>query len=83
MCGAIFSMPDRPSDLANRISGRDELDDSLSSKTFRLPLEAARRKAREIISQLPEDEHVAYVEGWRQLSDGQIEFSVRRQRTVQ
>jgi hypothetical protein len=32
---------------------------------------------------MPQDDYVAYVEGWRQLSDGQIEFSVRRQRTVQ
>jgi hypothetical protein len=70
-------MSDRPSELADRISGR------LPSKTFRLPLEAARQKAREIINQMPQDDYVAYVEGWRQLSDGQIEFSVRRQRTVQ
>lgn len=76
-------MSDRPSDLADRVSGRRELDDSLSPKTFRLPLEAARHKAREIINQMPQDDYVAYVEGWRQLSDGQIEFSVRRQRTVQ
>jgi hypothetical protein len=73
----------RPSDLAERIFSRRELEDGLSVKTFKLPLEAARCKAREVIKQAPQDDYVAFVERWRQLPDGQIEFSVRRLRAAQ
>ena len=38
----------------------------------------ARRKAREILGQsCPRGGYVAVVENWRQLSDGQIEFTMR------
>jgi hypothetical protein len=76
-------MSNLPSDLAKRMSSRRELDSGFSPEIFRLPLEAARHKAREIINQGPQGDYVAFVERWRQLPDGQIEFSVRRQRAVQ
>ena len=44
---------------------------------FTLPLEAARLKAREILGQFPQAGYVTVVENWRQLPDGQIEFTVR------
>jgi hypothetical protein len=72
-----------PNDLAERMSSRRELDDSFSPKTFRLPLDAARHKVREIINQHPQSNYVDFVERWRQLPDGQIEFSVRRLRAVE
>jgi len=75
-------MSNLPSDLAKRMSSRLELDSGFAPKTFRLPLEAARHKAREIINQVPQDDYVAFVERWQQLPDGQIEFSVRRLRAV-
>jgi hypothetical protein len=65
------------------MSRHRELDSECTPKTFRLPLEAARHKVREIIHQNPQDDdHVDFVERWRQLPDGQIEFSVRRLRAV-
>jgi hypothetical protein len=60
-----------PSDLAVRVS------DAQLRDTFRLPIDAARRKAREIIDQNPRDGLTPTVENWRQLPDGQIEFAIR------
>jgi len=40
-------------------------------------LEAARRKARDIIDEIPQRGYLGIVERWRQLPDGLIEFTVR------
>jgi hypothetical protein len=66
-------MSNRPSDLADRMSNA-----GLSRETFTLPIEAARLKAREIIDQSAQGGYMAIVENWRQLPDGQIEFTARR-----
>ena len=68
----------RPSDLAVQISKRREPDDRFSRETFTLPVEAARLKAREILNQFPQSGYTTIVERWRQLPDGQIEFTMRR-----
>ena len=75
-------MANRPSDLAARIYNRREPDDGLVRETFRLPVEAARVKAREILNQFPQGGYMTIVEQWRQLPDGQIEFVMRRLRTA-
>ena len=62
----------RPRDLADRISGAQQ------PQIFTLPIEAARRKAREIIDQFPRSGVMTVVENWRQLPDGRIEFTMRR-----
>jgi len=62
----------RPHDLADRMSDRQQ------SEIFRLPIDAARCKAREIITQAPQGGYIAVVENWRSLPDGQIEFTTRR-----
>ena len=61
-------MDARPRELAARLA--DE-------QIFRLPLEAARRRVREIIHQPSKHGRLAVIQNWRQLSDGQIEFVVR------
>ena len=61
----------RPRDLAERISNVQP------PQLFTLPVDAARRKAREILGQFPQAGHMAVVENWRQLPDGQIEFTMR------
>jgi hypothetical protein len=68
----------RPSDLAERMSNRVEPGDGFSLETFRLPVETARLKAREILNQFPQSGYMAIVDQWRELPDGQIEFTVRR-----
>jgi hypothetical protein len=62
----------RPRDLADRISGAQP------PEIFTLPITAARLKAREILDQFPHAGITTVVENWRQLSDGQIEFTVRQ-----
>ena len=75
-------MASRPSDVAERMSKHREPDDGFSRKTFRLPVDRARAKAREILSQFPQGGYTTVVEQWRQLPDGQIEFIMRRLRTA-
>ena len=53
-------------------------DDRLPHENFRLPVQEARSKARQVLSESPVGGYTAIIENWRQLSDGQIEFAVRR-----
>jgi len=62
----------RPRDLADRMSGVAQRE------VFTLPVDAARLKAREIIDQSSQSGYLPIVENWRQLSDGKIEFTMRR-----
>ena len=73
-------MDNRPRDLADRMVGSRKLSDL--HETFTLSLDDARLKAREILNQNPQDGNMAIVEQWRQLPDGQIEFTTRRMRTA-
>jgi hypothetical protein len=70
-----------PRDLADRSRQLRDLrkltDDDLMRETFTLPLLVARLKAREILNAYPTDGYMAVVENWRQLPDGQIEFTMR------
>jgi hypothetical protein len=68
-------MASRPSDLAERMK---ESRGSNPHETFTLPLADARLKAREILDQSAQGDYLAIVEHWRQLPDGQIEFTMRR-----
>jgi hypothetical protein len=74
-------MASQPRDLADRMSNRREPDDGFMREIFMLPVEVARAKAREILNSLPQDGYSTIVEQWRQLPDGQIEFTTRRLRT--
>ena len=49
-----------------------------SRENFRLPLQEARTKARQVLNEGPAGGYATIVENWRQHSDGQIEFAVRR-----
>ena len=53
-CALENEMASRPSDLAERMSNRHEPDSSSFRETFRLPVEVARVKAREILNQYPQ-----------------------------
>jgi hypothetical protein len=67
-------MASKPSDLAERMSDRDA--------TFTLPVETARAKVREFINRPAQGGYSTVVDQWRQLPDGQIEFTTRRFRTA-
>jgi hypothetical protein len=47
---------------------------------FTLPVEAARAKAREVITLAPQGGQLTIVEQWRQLPDGQIQLTLRQLR---
>jgi hypothetical protein len=66
----------RPRNLANR------MPDNRRPKIFTLPIDAARLKAREILDQCPKGGYMPVLENWRQLPDGQIEFTMRHLPTV-
>ena len=76
----------RPRSIAERARYLPDLsqpdDDRLSHEIFRLPLEDARTKARQFIDESPAGGYMTIVENWRQLSGGQIEFTVRRLQTA-
>jgi hypothetical protein len=61
----------RSRDLADRMSGTQQ------PQIVTLPIESARLKAREILDRIPRAGFVTVVENWRQLPDGQIEFTMR------
>ena len=75
-------MTDRPSDLAELMANRGEPVDGLVRETFRLPVEAARVKAREILSEAPQDGRMTIVEHWLPLPDGLIALTIRRLRAA-
>jgi hypothetical protein len=72
----------QPRNIADRSRNLRDLskrtDDAFQNETFRLPLQAARLKARQILDAYPAGGYMTIVEKWRQLPDGQIEFTMRR-----
>jgi hypothetical protein len=49
---------------------------------FKLPVEMARAKVREFLNLPAQGGYSTVVDQWRQLPDGQIEFTTRRFRTA-
>ena len=47
-------------------------------ETFTLPRQEAREKAREWLAAFPKAAYMTEIESWRELADGQIEFTIRR-----
>src|SRR5947207_15910116 len=75
-------MVSRPRDLADRMAGRRRRDDGYLRETFTLPRETARIKARVFLTRYPKQAYMSDVESWRELPDGSIEFTMRRQRSA-
>lgn len=72
-----------PADIARRLSQRSAKTkgashDSWRRETFTLPRSEARDKAREWFVKFPKAAYMTEIEFWRELSDGQIEFTIRR-----
>lgn len=76
--GDFTKQPRYLADLSRSQSDRRKIgNDDFTLETFTLPLEAARRKARDIIDEIPQRGYLGIVERWRQLPDGLIVFTVR------
>jgi hypothetical protein len=71
-----------PRDLANRMAGRRKRDDGYLRETFTLPRDKARVKARDFLTRYPKAGYMSAVESWRELEDGEIEFTMRRLRSA-
>jgi hypothetical protein len=75
---------ENPSDLARRMGERSrartrEHGSSLwRRETYTLPRLEARSKAREWFATFPKAAYMTEIEFWRELSDGRIEFTIRR-----
>ncbi len=75
----------RPIDLAERVVKRRgarpdhaRLQDLWRRETYCLPRPQAREKAREWFDRFPKAAYMTEIEFWREMSDGQIEFVIRR-----
>ena len=72
----------KPRDVATRSRELQDLrgldPDGFLRRTFTLPVEDARAKAREFLREYPSGGYMTIVERWRQLPDGQIQFTMRR-----
>jgi hypothetical protein len=75
-------MASSPRDIANRMAGRRKRDDGYLRETFTLPREKARVKARDFLTRYPKAGYMSAVESWRELEDGEIEFTMRRLRSA-
>jgi hypothetical protein len=76
----------KPADIARRLSQRSAKNrvsgaspaDFWRRETYTLPRGEARDKAREWFVKFPKAAYMTEIEFWRELSDGQIEFTIRR-----
>jgi hypothetical protein len=75
-------MASRPRDLADRMADRTarrrKPADGYLRETFILPRDRARTKARDFLARYPKQAYMSGVESWRELPDGEIEFTMRR-----
>ena len=73
-----------PGDLAARMAenlrrvSQARRADGFKRKSFVLPRDKAREKAREIFASFPKAAYMTEMKSWRELADGQIEFTMRR-----
>lgn len=71
-----------PSGLARRLGeknrGKASVEGMWRRETFTLPRQEARAKAHEWFDTFPKAAYMTEIEFWRELSDGQIEFTIRR-----
>ena len=69
-----------PRDLADRMARRRAAaaEDGYVRQTFTQPREDARRTARAFLDRWPAAAYMSAVESWRELPDGEIEFTMKR-----
>ena len=79
----MVSFPSPPLDgLARQLkqnrTGAESGRDSFVRKTYTLPRDAARSKAREWFDRYPKAAYWTSVESWRLLPGNEVEFTMRR-----
>jgi len=84
-CVGVATVPKTPRDLAEGMAERRQRrlrDDGYIRETFTQPREDARKTARAFLDRFPKQAYMSEVEGWREMPDGIIEFTMRRLRTA-
>jgi hypothetical protein len=74
-----------PYDLAARLAGKRARlrgSDGFVRQTFVQPRDEARETARAFFSRYPKAAYMTEVDAWRELPDGEIEFTMRRLSTA-
>jgi hypothetical protein len=70
---------ERPPIEFSRVSGpQQRLGPPPLTEIFLGSVETARARARQVINEVPPPGCIRIVEGWRQLADGQVQFTIRR-----
>ena len=64
--------------LGERSRGKPKPAGLWRRETFTLPRQEARAKAHEWFDAFPTAAYMTEIEFWRELADGQIEFTIRR-----
>jgi hypothetical protein len=64
--------------VAQRVAARKPRSDSFRRDTFELPRDAARAKARELLTRYPKAAYMTEIESWRELPGDRVEFTMRR-----
>jgi len=69
-----------PSEIAGRLGRRAKRESpgAWRRETYTLPRNEARAKAHEWFDAFPKAAYMTEIESWRELADGQIEFTIRR-----
>ncbi len=77
----------RPADVARTLGARRTRTQAGSQsrtagtwrrETYTLPRDEARAIAQECFTRFPKAAYMTEIESWRELADGQIEFTIRR-----
>lgn len=76
--------PKSSRELAQRMRARKlgQDDDGFVRETFTQSRDDARETARAFLDRYPKAAYMSEVEVWRELPDGEIEFTMRRLRTA-
>jgi hypothetical protein len=77
--------PKTPGELADRMRdhrAQHRARDGFVRETFTQPRDDARQTVREFLDRYPKPAYMSEVEHWRELSGGEIEFTMRRLRTA-
>ncbi len=74
----------RPADVARKAAERlrtgaeRRAPSGFHRETHTMERHAAREKARDLFQRFPKAAYMTEIESWRELSDGRIEFTMRR-----
>jgi hypothetical protein len=82
------AMPRTPRELADRMAAKrrqsraNDDDDGYIRETYIFPRDEARAQARAILDRWPAAAYMTAVDVWRELPNGEIEFTMKRLRSA-